>query len=229
MTFTSLQQDYLGGGLAAARPNAAVLGPTIPPGSCAFYFATDTNVLYRLAGGDTAWQVASGGGGGAGAVTLISSVTTSGGAATINFASIPNTYNHLQIKLFGGSASTNGASSDTGIVQFNGDTNGANYESTGQGLYGGVAAFPSSPGIFLASTGAPTSFGQTTIDIINYNDSTNQTMFNAVSAAVQNSVGICQVAGAGRWKSNAAVTDIELKVNGNVWANGSTAWLYGIT
>lgn len=64
MPYTGLQKDYMGGGLAAALPAPTVLGPTIPPGSCAFYFATNTNVLYRLAGGDVAWQVAAGGGGG---------------------------------------------------------------------------------------------------------------------------------------------------------------------
>lgn len=56
MTYTSLLGDYMGGGLDAAKPNPTTLGPTIPAGSSAMYFASDTGKLYVLKGGDTSWS-----------------------------------------------------------------------------------------------------------------------------------------------------------------------------
>lgn len=61
MSNTALLKDYVGGGLDAGLPNASVLGPTIPTGMSAYYYATDTNKLYGLKGGDTAWTHINGG------------------------------------------------------------------------------------------------------------------------------------------------------------------------
>lgn len=58
MSYTSLLGDYLGTGTDAGKPSAAMLGPTIPAGSAAYYYATDTGKLYVVYGGGTAWALA---------------------------------------------------------------------------------------------------------------------------------------------------------------------------
>ncbi len=61
MSYTSLLKDYLSAGTFASRPVAATLAATIPSNSAAYYFATDTGVLYILQGGGSAWAAVSGG------------------------------------------------------------------------------------------------------------------------------------------------------------------------
>lgn len=56
--------DYLGQGLAAARPAPAILTPKITIGGLAFYYATDTNQLSILDTTAIAWDSVGGGAGG---------------------------------------------------------------------------------------------------------------------------------------------------------------------
>lgn len=231
MTFTALQQDYLGGGLAAARPSAATLGPSIPPGSCAFYFATDTNVLSRLAGGDVAWQLAAGGGGGGGGgyTAIGSPIVSAGSAASVQFNTIPNTYAHLKVIMRAASNENNGGNTEQCIVQFNGDAAGGNYSATGQGLYGAVAGFPSAGGLLIPSGAtAGVSFGQQEMNIFGYADAAVK-YWTANSSGIQAGVGVITATGGGTWASGAAITGILLKpTGGQTWKDGSKFWLYGL-
>jgi len=66
----------------------------------------------------------SGGAGGAGAGAFESIATLSGsGVSTVTFSSIPSTYKHLQVRMFGQAA---GGSGGVVRMRFNGDT-GTNY------------------------------------------------------------------------------------------------------
>lgn len=86
---TSLLKDFIGAGLFADLPDPTVLGPTIPAGMMAAYFATDTNQRFFLAGGDTAWQEDTAGGGGGTPTTRpavrASSSMSGGGTANLNW------------------------------------------------------------------------------------------------------------------------------------------------
>lgn len=83
MPYTSLLSDYLGGGLDAAKPSAATLGPDIPAGSCGYYFSTDIGpdgTLYALYGGTTVWK----------AVNMAATLDTDGTLAANSDLKVPS-------------------------------------------------------------------------------------------------------------------------------------------
>lgn len=127
MAYTGLLKDFIGGGLASALPSAATLGPTIPAGQSAFYFATDTNVLYRLAGGDVVWQIAAAGGGGS--LVLLEQHTASNSASLDFTTAITATYDEYQIEFIDLLPATNSVGLNM-LMSTNGGSSydtGANY------------------------------------------------------------------------------------------------------
>jgi hypothetical protein len=225
MTFTSLQQDYLGGGLAAALPAAATLGPTIPPGSCAFYFATDSNVLYRLAGGDTAWQVAAGGGGGD--FTKIASHTCGAAETTVSFGSIPNTFSCL--KIIGQAGSVTAGSVDPMTMEINGDATGGHYLYTMLGSFASGTGFGDTRGIaFLSNTGAGAPKGSFEISIPDY-ATADPRMMHCNGAAYQPGVNPVQFECAEYYSQAAVVASLGFALStGAAFTTGSKFLLYGL-
>lgn len=157
-----------------------------------------------------------------------------------SFVSIPQTFNHLQLRAFVKSPAVTGARStnvDWTYMRFNGDTNNANYAShslEGDGATatsasdatGVVTAFKS--GVMPSSTSASTFFGSLIVDIYDYTSTNKNKTFRALSGCDMNGSGIVSLR-SGLWISTAAVTSIYLGGWSAGYKAGSRFDLYGIT
>lgn len=162
---------------------------------------------------------------------LISSLVSGVGDTAITFSSIPNSYKNLQIEFSGANTYNSTTLTYALRLEFNGDTNTANYDHSTFANYGGGLTFGSGGGCSLiASGGTPTiPFGNSTIDIMNYHDD-QQKVGLCRGWAAQINVGICHCIGSTRWiVLNTPITDITIKSqNSEVLMTSSKAWLYGI-
>jgi hypothetical protein len=166
-------------------------------------------------------------------MTLVSTVTVgAGGAASINFSSIPQTATDLLI-LFGLRCEGNDFNF---YLRLNGDS-GTNYsERRLRGTGAAVASLNTSatnqiisqsmtPSTYTAST-----FSNGSIYIPNYAGSAQKTV-SLDSVVENNATDSYQTIQAGLWSSTAAVTSVNLTLNGffGNFAQYSTASLYTIT
>lgn len=163
----------------------------------------------------------------------IASYTVSGSAvATIDFASIPQTYSSLQLRYIARSTAT--GTSDTPSVYFNSDLS-ANYAyhylsgngSTISASGGGANADISVPTI--AGDGATASiFGGGIIDIHNYASTTQNKTLRSVGGIDANGSGFTQLRTGARFQT-AAITKVSFYLSsGYSFMVGSTFALYGI-
>ena len=171
-----------------------------------------------------------------GAFESIATVTVgSGGASSIEFTSIPGTYQHLQIRMLQKFTTTSGIISNA-RMRFNSDT-GNNYAR--HNLYGtGSAAFAygeSSMGYAFvgwpldSSATTSSTFSAAVVDLLDY-ASTSKTKTVRVlhgNEANNSSYGNVGVSSA-LWNSTSAITTITLTSDTGNWAQYSTAALYGI-
>jgi hypothetical protein len=158
--------------------------------------------------------------------TPITSQTLSSATSSVTFSSISSTYTDLVLIVSAQSASTNVDLA----MRLNSDT-GTNYSNTR--LYGTGSAAGSERGTNIsyipldwgiASLGS-NSFGTTTINIMNYSNTTtfktNISRRNLAGTGVDTSVAL--------WRSTAAISTIYLyERNGANFAAGSSFTLYGI-
>jgi hypothetical protein len=158
----------------------------------------------------------------------------SAGAATIEFASIPSTYTHLQIR---GIARKNGSTNDTVGMQmtFNGDTASSYNTHFLQG--DGSSAFAYTTGasranidsIYLAGGGmTANTFGVQVIDILDYANTNKYKTTRQLSGVSSNASSAIDyiLLGSGLWRSTSAITSITL--TGNSFVQYSQFALYGI-
>ena len=150
------------------------------------------------------------------------------GASSIDFTSIPSTYTDLVLKLC---TKTTGTSTyDSGNIGFNGLTTNLAFlrvlgsgsaASSGSGT--GTIQFRTNGG----AAGAANVFGNADIYMTNYAGSTYKSVSND---SVNEYNGTEAYAGlfAGLWSSTAAITTVNITPNNGVWAQYSTAVLYGI-
>ena len=159
----------------------------------------------------------------------IASVTVgAGGAASMDFNSIPGTYEDLVLKV--SSRSTNSSDNDYPKIEFNGSA--AN--QTLRYLQGNGSAASSSTdtliyGVSAADTTTASTFGNLEFYVPNYAGSTNKSV-SVDSVNEKNATAIVMLLAAGLWSQTAAITSITLKPY-NAGANfmqHSTAVLYGI-
>ena len=164
--------------------------------------------------------------------TLISSVTVgSGGAANIEFTSIPATYTDLVMKISLRSTEDFTLSK----VQFNNDTNTANYSQ--RRLYGSGSTATSDTNTalgYLSPVGSTKSsytastFSNVEIYIPNYAGSTNKSV--SIDAVTENNATESFATfTAGLWSQTSAITSIKLLPNSTTFVQYSTAYLYGIS
>lgn len=147
---------------------------------------------------------------------------TLGSAATsVTFSSISNSYTDLRIVL-----NVTASSLVNGRMQFNGDTS-ALYSTTVLYGSGSVAASTRQSGqnsIWLDNTDTGTNWCVTTIDVMNYSNSTTfKTALirgNAASSQVDAHVGL--------WRNTNAITSLTLFPSSGTYSVGSTFSLYGI-
>ena len=172
----------------------------------------------------------------------IATVTVgAGGSPTVSFSSIPQTYQHLQLR--GILKSTNAGSVLNSMwIQFNGDT-GSNY--SWHQLYGYYTGSTASSGGSASQTymypgyipltdslGGLTAnvFNGIVIDISDYTSSKNKTMKVLSGFDFNNAYsysGII-VVGSGAWYSTSAITSITFSTSGGNYAQFSSLALYGV-
>ena len=149
-----------------------------------------------------------------GAFDSLATVTVpSGGLASIEFAAIPNTYKHLQVRGIGRDTQASGAHSLR--LQLNGDT-GSNYTYhavTGDGSTasaGALTAQPTQyPGFLIGTSGATGVFSASIIDILDYANTSKNKVTRTLSGVDNNGSGSIGLF-SGMWLNVAAITSITL-------------------
>jgi hypothetical protein len=168
--------------------------------------------------------------------TLISSVTVgSGGSATIDFTSIPQTYTDLLLKLsFRSTAS--GAHGGSAQMIFNNSTaqnysfrflRGSGFTSPGSGTGAGVAYIRVTNNHPTAGNTSNT-FGNSEVYIPNYTLSNAKSTSEDTVEENDTSEAYAQIT-AGIWTLTDAITRITLTSEATLFAQYSTAYLYGIS
>lgn len=160
--------------------------------------------------------------------TLIASSTVgSGGAATITFASIPQTYTDL---LLVHSLRESGGSATAQITFNNSATSYTNLYLRGNGSTAvSSTQLPTFIETFDNYSGSTASvFGSTSVYISNYTSSNNKSVSvdtitenNATTAYAQLSASL--------WSNSAAITEIDITAGAGTFDQYSTAYLYGIS
>lgn len=160
---------------------------------------------------------------------LIESKTLGSDQASIEFTSIPQTFDDLVI-LF--SFRSNRATFlDIVLAQFNGSSANLSYRTL-EGTGSGVSSFTSTEFMAGAATGTSATsntFGNSSVYIPNYRSSAAKSgSTDAVSE--NNATSAIQYITASLWNNTAAITSILLKpATGTLLLTGSSASLYGIT
>jgi hypothetical protein len=179
-----------------------------------------------------------GAGGGGGSYESIATATGTGSSGIITFSSIPSTYKHLQIRILCKSTSTSSPSSQM-YMTFNNDS-GGNYSYhrlTGNGSTAGAAGATGITGVIIDGVvvRSPAYIdnnicGTAIIDIQDYTATTRNKTVRAFSGADRNSTSNdLQVAlNSSVWLNTAAISRIDLDVNGGNYATNSVISLYGI-
>ena len=172
-------------------------------------------------------------GGAGGDFESIATVTVgSGGASSIEFTSIPGTYQHLQIRMI--ARTTISGAEDTIIFQVNSDT-GSNYAwhslvGTGSATAAGAGSSQTHVRAFRSAGDTETAsvFGAGVIDILDYADTSKNTTFRTSGGMDGNGNGQATLM-SGVFLSTAAITSVKLYANtGPNLTQYTTAALYGI-
>lgn len=164
----------------------------------------------------------------AGAVTRIAQFVLGSPSATVDFSSIPQTYQNLRL-IITGACSTGGI--DAGcLMTLNGDT-GANYDIALQynggvsSTYGGTSA---DIGNISANTSPPNSSGVIDLLIPGYAGTTFNKQFQSLSSRRDATSTIYIVMTGGCWHNASAITDILLTAASGNFIAGSVFTLYGL-
>jgi len=178
-------------------------------------------------------------GGSGGNYESIQTVTvTSGGSATISFSSIPQTYDHLQLRVLSKTTDTATGEDNTNFY-FNSDSNFNNYrghwlrangssvstsdlQASGYQVYTGV--------IPTSGTGQTSMFGASIIDILDYTNTNKNKVVRTLNGDNLNNTNFDFIGlYSALWNSTAAVTSITFTVPGGTnYAQYSSFALYGI-
>lgn len=166
----------------------------------------------------------------------IATVTVgSGGASSIEFTSIPGTYQHLQLRMIG--RSTRSSTDDYCWVQFNSDT-GSNYAYhllVGNGADATASGYASQTGIdaerLSGSTATANAFGAIVMDLLDYSSTTKNKTLRCFGGYNNNTTTTINVGHtSGLWMNTSAITSVTLtaQAGSSNFAQYTTAALYGI-
>jgi hypothetical protein len=153
----------------------------------------------------------------------------SGGASSITFSSIPSTYTHLQVRLFG-RQSIGGF--DQAHLQFNSDTgnNYASHQLYGDGASAGAGWTTSTNKISIAafpgSNQNANVFAGSIVDVLDYTNVNKYTTTRALAGVDNNGNGYTWFT-SGVWMNTAAINTITLICGGN-FVQYTSAALYGV-
>lgn len=156
-----------------------------------------------------------------------------GNASQVTFASIPQDYTHLQLRVFGRGNTSFGEGLTT-YMFINNDTannyawhrirgNGASAFSDAGSTVGTIAISAT-----VGDTGVTNVFGASVIDILDYKNTSKNKTIKAIGGVDRNGSGnACLVSGL--WMSTAAINEIRVQTDSNTWLQGTQISLYGIT
>jgi len=163
--------------------------------------------------------------------SISTATVTSGGYGTITFSSIPATYTHLQLRIFG----RNDTALQNMRLRFNSDSSTSSYrwhylygDGTSAGAGDGGTGAGNSDSIYLGNS--PTTaniFAGVVVDILDYaNTSKNKTTrslhgYNSLGS------GVIQLL-SGLWMNTAAINSISIFPLTNQFAQYSQIELYGV-
>jgi len=165
--------------------------------------------------------------------TSLQTVTVgAGGASSITFSSIPSTYTHLQVRLFGRTTSSNAYA--TVYIQNNSDT-GTNYtyhalsgsgssaSSSGRGTGSDTAMTVQN----LTGAGATANnFGATIIDILDYANTNKYKTMRELGGYDNNGSGYINL-NSSVWLNTNAISSLTITADGN-FVQYTSAALYGV-
>lgn len=179
--------------------------------------------------GDTITIAASGGGGGGGAWTPIAQTLLTVAAATIDFTSIPATYEDLVIVLQG--RGTTAAVSTNMLMRFNNDS-GANYDFSRWNRFGNnsnVAQTSAEIGSLMAATAPAGNSSQATIEINNYARTTLRKTAFTLQGGDESTLAAGQYSHISNmlWRSTAAINRVTILLAAGNFDIGTVATLYG--
>jgi len=171
-----------------------------------------------------------------GAFESIASATGTGSSANILFSSIPQTYNHLQVRILGRSDDTSSNTARSFFVQCNSD-----YPSTSvygyHGLWGNgttvtADAAPSFPTVAMYLEGASQStstsnMGVAIIDIHDYTSTTRYKTIRSFSGVDFNGSGRVAL-NSGLYQSTSAISSLRVSINTGSFSTNTVVALYGI-
>jgi hypothetical protein len=161
-----------------------------------------------------------------GSFESIATATGNGSSGTITFSSIPNTYQHLQVRLQVIASGGGGQS-----IRFNSDTNN-NYARHSFGA-NGSSAFASGTAstnqIFIGDDAAATNPATMIVDILDYTSTTKNKTIRSFFGHDRDGAGSVYVY-SGIWLSTSTVSSLSLGIGlfGGIFDNGTVASLYGI-
>lgn len=160
----------------------------------------------------------------------------SSGTTTITFNSIPNTYKHLQIRIFGRGTGTGNREYISG--RFNNDTASNYYWQGLNGSGGGSADAQNSGGAVaylnwgfsvIPQSDAPAYItGSAVIDILNYADTSQLKVTRSFAGQDQNTTNGRVNLVTGLWNNTNAISRIDISLGSGNWAQDSQVTLYGI-
>ena len=163
-------------------------------------------------------------------VWIAGSTVGAGGTTNFEFNNIPQTFTHLQLRIFG--RSTLSASLDNLSMYFNNDT-GSNYAThflSGNGSSASSGAFTSQPRFYIPSLFPAATTAQmaaSVIDILDYTNTNKNKTVRILTGFDANGSGTVALV-SGLWMSTAAITRFNAETSANIVA-GSRFDLYGIT
>ena len=159
----------------------------------------------------------------------IATVTLSSAAATIDFTSIPGTYTDLRLIL----TQTTTAAGRTAYITYNSDGN-ANYSyqafgsnGTANGGWRNTSAYYMTIDDFANDGTSTTIPNLSVVDIFGYASSNTYKTALANSSAMHSTIGqVFRFVGC--YRSNTAITSIQIILGSSTFSAGSSATLYGI-
>jgi hypothetical protein len=158
----------------------------------------------------------------------ISTTTLTTTTSTITFSSIPQTYSHLQIRIF-----AFGNTTDSGLMRFNSDT-ATNYSWHALTGNGATASSTNNTTVnFMVGNGFNLGPNSTTIpfvtiiDILDYKDTNKYKTLRSLDGTDRNGSGQVTLL-SGNWRSTSAVSSISIAPNTGGFTQYSSFALYGV-
>jgi hypothetical protein len=168
-----------------------------------------------------------------GAYESIATANGTGSSDTVTFSSIPQTYTHLQIRIFAKGANTGNGVGTGSIMVFNGDTTSTNYWRHGINGYGtGISANNANDNAFWdiigSATGLADMYASNVIDILDYTSTSKRKVVRSIVGEDTNGNGSHLGPRSGLWNNTSAITSITLQSYGGNLLTSSNIALYGI-